>query len=257
MFNGKLDRSRLSLVTPLRLPSDMDLFGSDSAPSFGMSDVGVESPFGSNYSPAIPTSYDFSEQSFDGTSSHMGTVSPQDLMRDPIMSAPNSAAYTNLTTPSMYNESPDFAVNEYDNSPLFGAPAEAADSDPWFSLFPESETKTQSVEIEQLDTADRKEVAAALKDVNTAARARSDTPAGRHSSTSGISRKRAKVLAPIAVDPEDTVAMKRARNTMAARKSREKKMQRFDELEEEIAQLKKERDHWKSMALQRNPGASV
>ena len=236
----------------------MDLFGSDSTPAFGLSEGSAESPFGSTYSPAVPTYYDF-EQSAEG-SSNLGTVSPQDLIRDPIMSAPGSAAFTNLTTPSMYNESPDFGVYEYENSPLFGnASGDVSGSDPWYSLFPDSEgpvsKTTESVDVNQLSDADQKEVVDALKEANSTGRARSGTPGGRHSSTSGISRKRTKVLAPITVDPEDTIAMKRARNTMAARKSREKKMQKFDELEAEIEQLKKDRDHWKAIALSRAPTA--
>jgi hypothetical protein len=43
--------------------------------------------------------------------------------------------------------------------------------------------------------------------------------------------------------------MKRARNTLAARKSRERKAQRLDELEAQIAKLEQERDHWKNIAL--------
>jgi general control protein GCN4 len=69
------------------------------------------------------------------------------------------------------------------------------------------------------------------------------------------SRKRDKPLPPIIVeDPNDTVAMKRARNTLAARKSRQRKMQRFDELEDKIAKLEAERDHWKDIALRRGGG---
>ena len=67
------------------------------------------------------------------------------------------------------------------------------------------------------------------------------------------SRKRDKPLPPIIVeDPNDTVAMKRARNTLAARKSRERKAQRFEELEERIAKLEAERDHWKTIALSKS-----
>jgi hypothetical protein len=70
---------------------------------------------------------------------------------------------------------------------------------------------------------------------------------------SGVgSRRRDKPLPPIIVeDPHDVVAMKRARNTLAARKSRERKVQKFDELEEKIAKLEAERDHWKRIALGR------
>jgi len=81
-------------------------------------------------------------------------------------------------------------------------------------------------------------------------------PSGTHSSVSGVnSRKRDKPLPPIIVeDPNDTVAMKRARNTLAARKSRQRKMQRFDELEDKISKLEAERDHWKAIALKRTGG---
>ncbi|OBT57401.1 hypothetical protein VE04_02585 [Pseudogymnoascus sp. 24MN13] len=69
----------------------------------------------------------------------------------------------------------------------------------------------------------------------------------------GVSaRKRNQPLPPIVVeDPNDTVAIKRARNTLAARKSRQKKMERFDELEAEIAKIAAERDMWKAKALAR------
>jgi hypothetical protein len=50
-------------------------------------------------------------------------------------------------------------------------------------------------------------------------------------------------------DPNDVIAMKRARNTLAARKSRERKAQRLEDLEAKIARLEAERDHWKQLAL--------
>jgi hypothetical protein len=45
--------------------------------------------------------------------------------------------------------------------------------------------------------------------------------------------------------------MKRACNTLAARNSRRRKMRQFDELEEQIAKLEKERDQWKALSLTR------
>ncbi|PVH80663.1 hypothetical protein DL98DRAFT_588255 [Cadophora sp. DSE1049] len=68
-------------------------------------------------------------------------------------------------------------------------------------------------------------------------------------------RTRDKPLPPIIVeDPNDTVALKRFRNTLAARLSRQRKIQRFEELEDEIAKQKAERDHWKKLALERSGG---
>ena len=49
--------------------------------------------------------------------------------------------------------------------------------------------------------------------------------------------------------------MKRARNTLAARKSRERKAQRLDDLEERIAELERERDYWKQLAQERGAAA--
>lgn len=76
-------------------------------------------------------------------------------------------------------------------------------------------------------------------------------PADFTSAPSGVSgRRRDKPLPPIIVDDSDEViAMKRARNTLAARKSRERKAQRLDELIQKIAALEKERNQWKKAFL--------
>ncbi|KAK5626475.1 hypothetical protein RRF57_002190 [Xylaria bambusicola] len=188
------------------------------------------------------------------SSSHLGTVSPNELlMRDPF-SAPNSTSFTNLTTPSNFGESPGF--ESYEVSPNFGE-FDTSPTDDWYSLFPESATTTQptvsvkspmeapaELEIAETDSLPRR------KSGNSSP---SSTNHTRHSSVSGVNaRRRDRPLPPIVVDdPSDTVAMKRARNTLAARKSRERKAQRLEELEEQIAELKKERDHWKNIALGR------
>lgn len=189
----------------------------------------------------------------------MGTVSPQDLLvRDPFASAPNSTAFTNLTSPSTYNESPEYNDN-FDVSPFVGNNHDldnALAGDPWYPLFPQDDQTEQSkVDQSPLLPEEELEVSEALR--GNSGRRRSGTgtsPPGSHSSISGVnSRKRDKPLPPIIVeDPNDTVAMKRARNTLAARKSRQRKMQRFDELEDKIAKLEAERDHWKEIALRRN-----
>ncbi|KAM3527363.1 hypothetical protein MY4038_006346 [Beauveria bassiana] len=79
----------------------------------------------------------------------------------------------------------------------------------------------------------------------------SPTSGGRYAAAAGVNaRKLNKPLPPIIVeDPDDFIAMKRARNTLAARKSRERKALRFDELKDTIAKLKAERDRWKNIAL--------
>lgn len=197
-------------------------------------------------SPGAPSIFDLP-----GASSHPGTVSPQDLLlQDPYMSAPNSSALTALTSPSPY-ESPDF-VDGYDVSPNFSTADFDGASTQWYSLFPDQpvqgEVKVAGEDQSPMHHAEELDIA----QEGTAGQRKSGSPSStRHSSVAGVgSRKRDKPLPPIVVDdPNDIVAMKRARNTLAARKSRERKALKVDELEARIAKLVEERDHWKSIAL--------
>jgi len=205
-------------------------------------------------SPGMPAVYDMTASASSSTS-NMGTVSPQDLLlQEPFMSAPNSTALTTLTSPSVYNESPGY--DSYDVSPNFGT----SDFDPnagdvWFPLFPQDNTAQQMAppvagDQSPEEKSDDLEVVEPTSSRRKSGNSHSP-PTGRHSSISGVnSRRRDKPLPPIVVDnPTDVVAMKRARNTLAARKSRERKAQRLEDLEEKIAKLEEERDHWKKIAL--------
>lgn len=236
----------------------MDLFDDFTAFEGG---AATQNTFNSAYSsPAVPTYYDSKVNISSSSSTNMGTVSPQDLhVRDPFASAPNSTAFTNLTSPSTYNESPEYK-DSFDVSPFIGNGDldHSLSGDPWYPLFPADE----QIDMSQLDNSpllpeEELEVSEALRNSSSSARRRSgpnaSPPTGSRASLSGVSaRKRDKPLPPIIVeDPNDTVAMKRARNTLAARKSRQRKMQRFDELEDRIAKLEAERDHWKEIALRR------
>lgn len=58
-----------------------------------------------------------------------------------------------------------------------------------------------------------------------------------------------KSLPEIIVDPNDVITVKCARNTMAARKSRQRKQRRFEDLEKEIQELRQNRDYWKGIAM--------
>ncbi len=49
-------------------------------------------------------------------------------------------------------------------------------------------------------------------------------------------------------DKDDLVAVKRANNTMAARKSRQKQINHLEKLEREVEDLSAERDHWRNWA---------
>lgn len=222
---------------------------------FTLFEGGANSAFSS---PAIPSGFDFGGSASSSTT-NLETVSPQDLLvNDPFMSAPNSAALTTLTSPSI-NESPD--LDGFDVSPHFGtADFDGPNMDSWYSLFPtdasvpeqlqqHSVDQSPAMRSEDLDFSERPSPGAGRKASGT-----STTGGNRHSSVAGVApRKRDKPLPPIIIDdPSDTTAMKRARNTLAARKSRERKAQRFEELEDRIAKLEAERDHWRAMALARN-----
>jgi general control protein GCN4 len=205
-------------------------------------------------SPAIASGFDFSGSTASSTS-NLGTVSPNDLfVQDAFMSAPNSTALTTLTSPSIYNESPDF--DGFDVSPNFGNADFDASADPWFPLFPQESAgaPAQQANVEYSPQQSSDDGAINGQTSEGASRRKSSgspTSGGRHSSVAGVApRKRDKPLPPIVVDDaNDTVAMKRARNTLAARKSRERKAQRLEDLEERIAKLEAERDHWKRIAL--------
>ncbi|KAK4145272.1 cross-pathway control protein 1, partial [Dichotomopilus funicola] len=205
-------------------------------------------------SPAMPSVFDLSG-SVSSAATNIGTISPQDLLiQEPFMSAPNSTALTALTSPSIYNESPEFG-DTYDVSPSFGSgDFDNGSTDAWFPLFPQANPRPEAAEmpVEAEDSPSTKsddlEVASALGHRRKSSGA---SPSSRPSSIAGVnSRRRDKPLPPIIVeDPSDVIAMKRARNTLAARKSRERKAQRLDELEEKISKLTAERDHWKNLAL--------
>ncbi|KKA26577.1 hypothetical protein TD95_004900 [Thielaviopsis punctulata] len=200
--------------------------------------------------------------------SNMGTVSPQDLVISDSFSAPGSAALTTMTTPSLYDGSPLFdASPSFDGSPNFGT-AEFDACSSWFPLFPIEGATGKDVKIESIPSAlglpisppsvSISPVAVAVSpptvgvEAATPARRKLSTAqGGRHSASAGVNaHRRTKPLPPIVVeDPSDTVAMKRARNTLAARKSRERKAQRLEDLEERIIELEKDRDHWKQLYM--------
>lgn len=219
--------------------ADVDL---DDLPIF---DGGASTAFSS---PAA-TAFDFNG-SVSSSASNLGTISPQDLLiQEPFMSAPNSAALTALTSPSIYNESPEF---DYDVSPHFGTGDFETSADTWYPLFPQDPNGAEKNSLEDSPAQRSDDLDSLGRGSNGSGRKKSSgSPTSRLSSSAGVNaRKREKPLPPIVVDDSsDVVAMKRARNTLAARKSRERKAVRLDELEDRIAKLEAERDHWKKIAL--------
>lgn len=181
-----------------------------------------------------------------------GTVSPKDLMMD--ASAPPSTSFTDLSTP--FFDSPGYFSQE--TSPMFPGDNELAPGhEEWESLFPVNDgfSSTNLDDLSAAVSAPPKTVppppspmvrAASSPGQSTGtSRNGSSTSTTKHSSISGVgSHRRTKPLPPIKYDPDDPVAVKRARNTEAARKSRARKLERQEEME--LAS-------WSSRSFSRNP----
>ncbi|MCJ1287120.1 hypothetical protein MMC26_006468 [Xylographa opegraphella] len=195
------------------------------------------------------------------------TVSPQDLwLENP--SAPPSSALTFLSTPqySDMDASPDYSNN---TSPLYAQDNNiAGDFDFMGSRFNE-DTQLMIAPLEDLPNVPPLTESFVVNSIETIpappmSRNQSsseqlssrDSTTGRHASVAGVNaRKRDKPLPEIKVDdPNDTVAVKRARNTAAARKSRAKKMENIDKMAAEIRKLELEVERWKKIALDRTGG---
>jgi len=223
-----------------------------------LQDFGDFDEFAGYSSPSVPTAFDMTDSA--PGSGNLATVSPQDLLvRESFVSAPGSNALTNLTSPSVYDQSPEFN-DTFDVSPHFGSSdfdvdtAASSAADQWYPLFPSDVTQTVNPSVSPAAAAatmERNPSASSLpqrKSGNDASPPQRGH--GRHSSISGVnSRRRDKPLPPIVIDdPSDQTAMKRARNTLAARKSRDRKARRFEDLESEISNLKDQVEYWKSKA---------
>ena len=173
------------------------------------------------------------------------TVSPQDLFMDSMSSVPSSTAFPELTPSSDMLATPD-------SSPWLFDTLHNTNDDYAFPLFPDagkddSEDLLPSASSMQRSdsTASQVVICAASEPRNTPAANESPMIAGHKPSASAGVRKRQKPLPAIVVDSSDPVALKRARNTAAARKSRERKEAHRDSLEYRIAELEallKERD---------------
>ena len=230
------------------LPSDnmFDLKTFTSAPDSGDALFDGSLNFGSHFEsinePALPQT------------PNLQTVSPQDLMVD-SMSAPPSGAFTDLTTPGTSTYDSPYMANSTETSPLFTEESFGHDPDKWPSLFDPIEEESNKGPVSHFAGLDSSPPCAAPKMSRNASSPGQSSPRashqGRHSSTSGVgSRRRDQPLPAITVDaPTDVVAVKRARNTLAARKSREKRVERTEQLVNQVTQLEAEVEHWKNIAI--------
>ncbi|KAK2814649.1 hypothetical protein FQN49_008127, partial [Arthroderma sp. PD_2] len=191
------------------------------------------------------------------------TVSPQELMLD--ASCPPSTAFTDLSTPSF--ESP--GTFSHDTSPLFDNIDDLPGQEGWESLFPGDPTQIQddilpspAIVAARPTSQPKPQVVASpiIRAENVSKESPRTRPVStRHSSVSGVTKRAREkaALPPITVDESDPVAVKRARNTEAARKSRARKVElqeslerRIQELESQLEQARQETEHWKGLAGQ-------
>ncbi|KAF2722804.1 hypothetical protein K431DRAFT_39523 [Polychaeton citri CBS 116435] len=221
-----------------------DLGASEDASLFGMDNGFMDSSFDS-----LPPASDFT--AINGN--NRATISPKELFND---SVPPSSSFTNLTTPgSTLLDTPD---EGYEASPLFNDNMGLdGNVESWFSLFPPDETATESAAPPMMLRTDSSSSANKVmvqvhpggdpyrKRSSTMASASPKqptlTPVIKPSTIAGVgARKRDKPLPAIVVDTADPIALKRARNTAAARKSRDKKVQERDALETKVMALEEQ-----------------
>jgi hypothetical protein len=132
----------------------------------------------------------------------------------------------------------------------------------WYSLFPEEESKVPdtsyapavSMPLERTISSQSMERSGSSSNgspliLDSYSRRKSSVT--NSPATNGISktRRRKGPLPNIAVDPNDKVALKRARNTLAARESRQRKFDHVSTLEAQNAELAAEVEKWKSIAM--------
>ncbi|RAH86435.1 hypothetical protein BO86DRAFT_302784 [Aspergillus japonicus CBS 114.51] len=195
------------------------------------------------------------------------TVSPQDLFLDASsLAPPPSATFTDLSTPPLATPG-SFSQN---TSPLFTPEMELMTSvEDWDALFPISQEsmgpphspiirESASPIIRQRKSPAPASGVAPRSISPPTTRVKHSTVAGvtKHSTVAGVNARQRKELAPITCDPSDPAAMKRARNTEAARKSRARKLERQEELERRVAELEESllqaqqsEQYWKMKAL--------
>lgn len=182
------------------------------------------------------------------------TVSPQDIFSFNPVATPMSS----LMSPYLDDDS------SYEVSPLFPTDDVAVPGH-WPSLFPDEPNVDADISVDAadldailgrasedhstLDSSVSPSASPAIRSVGLSG----NTATARKGSVTGAGiRKRSNPLPPIVVeDPSDHVAVKRARNTLAARKSREKKVKKMEEMEAQIEDLKAQVEHWKQLCLMR------
>lgn len=209
--------------------------------------------------------FDFNTATFDN-SMIVGTISPSELMRADsyVMSNPPSTAFPNLNTPdSSYLESPAMASSGLNTSPmdngLLDSTLDFSQLDSMAPLFPPDfdqfgqqivdEKPHRDASFTSLKTQSTRSTSSnaspMVRQKSSPGRPPAPYPANvphirKHSESSGISKKvLRKNLPEIEVNSEDDKeTAKRKKNTAAARKSRQRKLEMNDAMESEINRLR-------------------
>lgn len=128
--------------------------------------------------------------------------------------------------------------------------------DDWVSLF-KDETQPEGASVNDEDLADLFAEDVKEEPVKVQPSKQLETPMTPMLKTPSLEKKRPRVdsvvsyskrpraelpMRPVSADPEDPVALKRARNTEAARRSRARKMEKMTQLEDKVSELTEEKD---------------
>lgn len=229
-------------------------------PDFTTSFGGLDADFGAGFDASGDFGWD-AGASFTAVNNGTGTtststISPKDLFNDYLGSAPPSTAFTNLTSPDI-NASPYMASSSTEVSPMFHNTEDlGADALSWYPLFPEAASESKAPRMERngsnITDGSAGDSPLVLDEHNFRRKSSNNSPGhGRHSSISGVKPRRRKApLLPIAVDGSDKVAVKRARNTLAARESRQRKLDHLGSLEARIKELEDREVEFKATLAQ-------
>lgn len=223
---------------------------------------------------ASPLPEQFANLTMSSATVPSGTVSPKDLM-----SGPPSSFSTELGTPQSFFDSPAiYSYNFSASTSIYMADGDLPmDHQDWLPLFSDTKDMTgedfdmtlATFEPEKVDKAlvtSFSVPAAAPADLSTALTVRKVDPAVlptiKKNDPSRVTKIRCEKLGGkktgekvLEYDPDDPKSVKRMRNTIAARKSRQKKhdntvamMSRIEELEALLAESERKAEHWKSVA---------
>lgn len=171
-----------------------------------------------------------------------GTVSPKDILVDG--SAPPSTSFTDISTPPSFGNSPGtFSQN---TSPMFQADFELApEHETWESLFP---TDAISVPLDDVDAhfnfapkpvpkpVPQAPVVKSASSPELSPGAKPGRRATLPSTTNGVKKTR-RHHKEVVYNMDDPADKKRYNNTMAARRSRAAKQERFEAMQRRIEEL--------------------